>query len=141
MSYIFHKENISFRFINQQQVIAWINQVLSREKKKPGDLNFIFCSDEYLLHMNRKHLQHDYYTDIITFDYTVKSLVSGDVYISIDRVKENAQTYGVSFKNELLRVIIHGVLHLCGYKDKSDRDARLMRKKEDYYLSLWPKPI
>lgn len=139
MSYIFHKEDTAFRFLNKSLIINWLSSSLKKEKKKPGELNFIFCSDKYLLKMNRQYLQHDYYTDIITFDYSQKDLVSGDIYISIDRVKENASTYKVSFQDELLRVMIHGVLHLCGYKDKSTQAARLMREKEDYYLSLWSK--
>ena len=141
MSYIFHKEDTTFRFLDKKLIISWLNRSLEKEKKISGELNFIFCSDEYLLQINRQYLQHDYYTDIITFDYSQKNLVSGDIYISIDRVKDNAATYKVSFQNELLRVIIHGVLHLCGYKDKTKADAGLMRKKEDYYLSLWPKQI
>lgn len=141
MSYGFHKENISFRFSDKNLIINWLTASLKKEKKVPGELNFIFCSDKYLLKINREYLNHDFYTDIITFDYTQKNLVSGDIYISIDRVKENAATYRVSFQNELLRVIIHGVLHLCGYKDKTKAHARLMGEKEDYYLSLWPKQI
>lgn len=141
MSYSFHKESTVFRFSDKNLIINWLNLSLKKEKKISGELNFIFCSDKYLLKINQEYLNHDYYTDIITFDYTQKNLVSGDIYISIDRVKENATTYQVSFQNELLRVIIHGVLHLCGYKDKTRADARLMREKEDYYLSLWPKQI
>jgi rRNA maturation RNase YbeY len=139
MSYIFHKEDTSFRFLDKTLIIKWLSLCMSKEKKKEGELSFIFCSDKYLLNINRQYLQHDDYTDIITFDYTQKNLVSGDIYISIERVKENAQTYKVTFQNELLRVMVHGVLHLCGYKDKTSRDARIMREKEDYYLSLWPK--
>lgn len=139
MSYIFHKEDTRFRFPNKTLIIKWLSLCISKEKKKEGELSFIFCSDKYLLNINRQYLKHDDYTDIITFDYTQKNLVSGDIYISIDRIKENAQTYKVTFQNELLRVMVHGVLHLCGYKDKTSRDARLMREKEDYYLSLWPK--
>lgn len=141
MSYTFNKEDIRFRFSNKTLIIRWLSLSARKEKKKPGDINYIFCTDKYLLNINRKYLQHDDYTDIITFDYTVKDLISGDIYISIDRVKENAGVYKVSFQNELLRVMVHGQLHLCGYKDKSNRDAKLMREKEDYYLSLWPKQI
>jgi rRNA maturation RNase YbeY len=141
MGYSFHKENTTFRFSDKNLIINWLDNCLRKEKKISGEMNFIFCSDKYLLKINQEYLQHDYYTDIITFDYTQKNLVSGDIYISIDRVKENANTYKVSFQNELLRVIVHGVLHLCGYKDKTKAHARLMREKEDYYLSLWPKQI
>ena len=98
--------------------------------------SIIFCSDEYLLEMNRTHLDHDYYTDIITFDYTDNQIVSGDLFISVDRVRENASDFNVSFQHELHRVIIHGVLHLCGYKDKSDEEEKLMRSKENNALSM-----
>lgn len=137
MSCEFHKQNIPFRFLHKAKIISWFDHALKKEKKSAGELNFIFCSDKYLLGINRQYLNHDFYTDIITFDYSQGKQVSGDIYISIDRVKDNAKTYEVSFQDELLRVLIHGVLHLCGYKDKTKADARLMRQKEDYYLSLW----
>ena len=139
MSYSFFKEDTQFRFQDKSLIINWLSRCARNEKKTPGELNYIFCSDKYLLGINRQYLQHDDYTDIITFDYTQGNLISGDIYISIDRIKENAGIYKVSFQNELLRVMVHGLLHLCGYKDKSARDSRLMRQKEDYCLSLWPK--
>ncbi len=123
--------------LKQKRIIkSWIKETIKREKRSTGNLSFNFCTDEYLLQVNRDHLKHDYYTDIITFDFCEDRIVSGDIYISIDRVKENAKAQRESSANELCRVIIHGVLHLCGYKDKKPADARLMRQKEDYYLSL-----
>lgn len=115
----------------------WVESAIKKEKKNVGDISFNFCSDDYLLSINKEHLNHDYYTDIITFDFCENNLVSGDIYISTDRVKDNAKTEKKSISNELHRVIIHGILHLCGYKDKKPADARLMREKEDFYLSLF----
>jgi len=122
--------------INSEFLFAWFTQVCELESKSLGDLNLIFCSDEFLLQMNREHLDHDYYTDIITFDYTVDRLVSGDLFISIDRVLDNALDLSIDFMDELSRVCVHGLLHLCGYKDKSAADELLMRSKEDEMLVL-----
>lgn len=115
---------------------AWLSEVVTIETKKLGDITLVFCSDDYLLKVNQEYLDHDYYTDIITFDYSEDDFVSGDLFISIDRVKENAETNNVSFINELNRVVVHGVLHLCGYKDKSESEERTMRSKEDQMLKL-----
>ncbi|MES2780676.1 MAG: rRNA maturation RNase YbeY [Bacteroidota bacterium] len=126
--------------IRQKSLIRkWIEASIKREKKTLGEISFNFCSDEYLLSVNKEHLNHDYYTDIITFDFSENNVVSGDIYISVDRVKDNAKTERKTLSNELHRVIIHGVLHLCGYKDKKPADTRLMREKEDFYLSLFGK--
>jgi probable rRNA maturation factor len=122
--------------INPEFLFAWFTQVCELEKKVLGDVNVIFCSDEYLLEMNREHLDHDYYTDIITFDYSVEAVVSGDLFISVDRVADNAKGLSIPFLDELNRVCVHGLLHLCGYKDKSDSDELLMRSKEDEMLAL-----
>jgi probable rRNA maturation factor len=111
-----------------------INFLLENEKKVKGDISIIFCSDTYLLSMNREYLQHDYYTDIITFDYCEGPVVSGDLFISTDRVKENAAEFDISFKIELYRVIFHGLLHLAGYMDKTKEEKQLMRDKEAFYL-------
>ncbi|MCB0460671.1 MAG: rRNA maturation RNase YbeY, partial [Flavobacteriaceae bacterium] len=100
------------------------------------DISYIFCDDDYLLDINVKYLKHNTLTDIISFDYTDDGLISGDVFVSIDRVKENAEKFNVSFQDELHRVMIHGILHFCGYKDKTKEEEQLMRSKEDYYLSL-----
>jgi rRNA maturation RNase YbeY len=115
-----------------------IRDLFKKEKTRLEQLTYIFCSDEYLLEINKQHLNHNYYTDIITFDLSeTPDAVTGEIYISIDRVKDNAQTYKVSFKQELLRVIFHGALHLCGYKDKTEKDQALMRKAEDKYLQYY----
>ena len=116
--------------------ISWLSTLVEQEGWGLGDINLIFCSDEYLLGMNRTHLNHDYYTDIITFDYTEEGVISGDLFISIDRVRENAEQNGVMFHVERNRVVGHGVLHLMGYKDKSEEDQKEMTRKEDWALSL-----
>lgn len=113
---------------------SWLANVCLSEQKSLAEVNLIFCSDEYLLEMNNQYLQHDYYTDIITFDYCEGDLIIGDLFISVDRVKENAVLNKVELSNELNRVVVHGVLHLCGFKDKSDDEEKLMRSKEDFYL-------
>lgn len=122
--------------VNPEFLFAWYANVCSVEKKELGDLSVIFCSDEHLLEMNKEYLQHDYYTDIITFDYTEGDLVSGDLFISVDRVRDNADQFDSIFQDELHRVCIHGLLHLCGYKDKSEADEELMRSKENEMLLL-----
>ncbi|MDC9724286.1 MAG: rRNA maturation RNase YbeY [Urechidicola sp.] len=127
---------IEFKLENKECLLEWIAQTIEKEQFKLGEVNYIFCSDEQLLVKNIEFLNHDTYTDIISFDYTIGKLISGDIFISIDRVTENSKTFNTSFQNELNRVMIHGVLHYCGYKDKTDDDKSLMRSKEDYYLSL-----
>lgn len=109
--------------------------IIDNEGFIEGDVVLVFCSDAYLLELNQKHLNHDYFTDIITFSYQKKEVVSGDLFISIDRIKENAKNFGCSFDKELERVVYHGVLHLCGYNDKSSEQLRQMRSKEDFYLN------
>lgn len=128
-------EDVDIPGLDPEFFVSWLSDCCQSEGKKLEEVNLIFCSDEYLLDMNVKHLQHDYYTDIITFDYCEEDLVIGDLFISKDRVEENARENKVSFENELHRVIVHGVLHLCGYKDKTESDEKLMRSKEDFYLS------
>ncbi len=117
-------------------ISSWIVDSIKNEEYKEGEINYIFCDDEYLLDLNIKHLNHNTLTDIISFDDTLGRLISGDIFISIDRVKENALKFKASFNNELQRVMIHGILHFCGYNDKTKEEKELMRKKEDYYLSL-----
>lgn len=122
-----------------QYLSSWIKDVISSEGFKPGDITYIFCNDSYLYDINMKYLKHDFYTDIITFPLSFNSeIISGEIYISIDRVKENAIKYTKGFKEELSRVVVHGVLHLMGYDDHSEEDILEMRMKEDYYLSLLP---
>jgi rRNA maturation RNase YbeY len=118
----------------KQSAKMQIKSLIEKENRKVGNLCFIFCTDDFLLDINIKHLNHNYYTDVITFDYTVENTVSGDIFISLERVSENAREFGVSFNHELSRVIYHGILHLCGYNDKSEDDKQLMKEKEDFYL-------
>lgn len=114
----------------------WLQKVIRKEGRVPGDISYIFCDDEYMLTQNQAFLNHDTYTDIITFDDCFGDVVAGSILISLDRVKENADKFGKTFENELLRVVVHGTLHLCGYKDKTDDEAKLMRQKEDESLAL-----
>lgn len=130
-------EGIDFLYSSEDLLANWILKSALHESKNILSLNIIFCDDEYLLSMNQDYLNHDYYTDIITFDYSAEE-IEGELYISIDRVKENATALEVSFKHELHRVIIHGVLHLCGYGDKSEEEEKIMRSKEDFYLKSCP---
>ena len=129
-------EDTSFAFKEKRLTSRWLKFVAASEAKKLGDVGVIFCSDNYILDINIKYLQHDYYTDIITFDYCEGDRLSGDLFISVDSVRENASFYGVVFPTELNRVIVHGLLHLIGYDDHSDEDIAVMRAKENYYLSL-----
>ncbi len=130
---IYHYET-EFTLNEADNISLWLNASIEEEGKELGELNYIFCDDEYLLKVNIDHLNHDYYTDIITFDYCENDIVISDLFLSIDRIKENAKTYGVLFEEELHRVMIHGVMHLCGYKDKSEEDAEKMRERENHYL-------
>ena len=127
------------RLINSTRLKSFIVLMAAKEKKEIDELNFIFCDNDYLLDINRSNLQHDYFTDIITFGSNQgrSKTIGGEIYISVDMVKSNAESYNTSFSNELLRVTFHGVLHLCGYKDKSKNDSKLMRSKEDYYIKLY----
>lgn len=127
---------IDFELENSEEVKSWISKVILEENCNEGDINYIFCSDEYLHKINLEFLNHDTLTDIISFDYSVGKQLHGDIYISVDRVTENASDYGTEFNDELDRVIIHGILHYCGYKDKTNEEEKLMRAKEDYYLSI-----
>ena len=129
--------DIDFNIENWDKYKRWIKETIEREKVIPGDIQYIFCSDEYLLEVNRKFLNHDYYTDIVTFPLSEKDeIITGEIYISVDRIKENAGINNVDFENELARVIIHGVLHLIGYDDLNEDEKREMRAKENYYLNL-----
>jgi rRNA maturation RNase YbeY len=135
MSINFFIEDVPLPKLKKRKLTEWIKGVITSEGKKIGDISFIFCSDQYLLEVNKKFLNHDYYTDIITFDYVEDIVISGDILVSIDRVKENAITYSTTFQNEIHRILIHGVLHLLGYKDKLKKDKNLMTFKEDTYLN------
>jgi rRNA maturation RNase YbeY len=125
-----------FKLSDSLRKADWISNIISQENCREGDINYVFCSDNYLHKINVDFLNHDTLTDIISFDYSVGKELHGDIYISVDRVKENAVEYKVSFEDELARVMAHGVLHYCGYKDKTDEDIRVMRSKEDYYLTM-----
>ena len=137
MSIQYFNEDIAFPKVKKRITSSWIKHVISIEEKRVGDISFIFCSDEYLLDVNRKFLNHDYYTDIITFDDVEGNVINGDIFISVDRVKENSIEFETSFDNEVHRILIHGVLHLLGYKDKAKKDKHLMTEKEDLYLKLF----
>jgi len=126
-----------FTLANEDVFSEWIENVLTSEGKLLGELSYIFCDDEYLLEINQQYLDHDTLTDIISFDYTEGDVVSGDIFISIERVADNANDLNISFEEELKRVLIHGVLHYCGYKDKSESDEALMRFKEDEKISMF----
>ncbi len=127
-----------FEIDNEATYVSWLSQVISSENKSEGDINYIFCDDAYLLEINQQYLDHDTLTDIISFDYSVGNELHGDIFISIERVRENAIDFAVSFEDELKRVMAHGVLHYCGYKDKSESDEVLMRQKEEEKINLFP---
>lgn len=129
----FHNE-IEFVLQNQGELQRWIKKVITSENKEIGEINYIFCSDEYLLERNIKYLNHDSLTDIITFNYCKGKIITSDIMISIDRVKENSTIFDNSFSEELHRVMIHGILHLIGYDDKTEKEKILMREKENFYL-------
>lgn len=135
----YYNEDIVFPFKEKRLTSRWLKFVAESESKRLGDVAVIFCSDNYILDVNIKYLQHDYYTDIITFDYCEGERLSGDLFISVDSVRENASFYGTEFADELNRVIVHGLLHLIGYDDHTEEDIAQMRAKENYYLSQRPK--
>ena len=126
-----------FKLKDKTRIKKWLKLVAESEVYVLGDISVIFCSDNYILDINQKYLQHDYFTDIITFDYSEGTKISGDLFISVDSVRENSIEYGTDFEDELHRVIVHGVLHLIGYDDHTDSQTMVMRSKEDYYLSLY----
>jgi probable rRNA maturation factor len=132
--FTFHHEDVACQMPDSDMLIDWLTQVAEAEQRPLQELNYIFCSDEYLRGVNQKYLNHDYYTDVITFPYSEDTLY-GDIFISVDRVQENAATEKVSFHHELCRVMVHGLLHLAGYRDESDAEEQEMRTKENLYLS------
>lgn len=132
----FFKEDISFRLPKIKEKRDWLNRCIESEDKLTGEISYVFCSDDYLHQMNLQYLNHDTLTDVITFDYSEGNLLSGDIYISIPRVKENAQIFSLTFQEELNRVMVHGILHLCGYKDKTAKEVKKMRSKEEEKLGL-----
>lgn len=140
MAIHFFTEDTSFQLDRPAFYTSWLTSIISENKKKLESLNYIFCSDENLLKINQDHLDHDYYTDIITFDNSESSAsIEADIYVSVDRVRENADQHRVTFDNELSRVLVHGLLHLLGYNDKTESETKLMREKETAYISLQEK--
>lgn len=137
----FFNEDVDFKIPNPRKTKTWLKDIIESEGFELNQLNYIFCSDEYLLSVNQQYLNHDFYTDIITFDNSeeIEGIVEGDIFISIDRVKENAEQLSKTFKEELLRVLAHGVLHLVGYDDHEDEDELVMRQKEDTYIATFSK--
>jgi len=132
----YFSEDVPLPKIEKRKSTRWIKSTILSEGKRVGDISFIFCSDNYLLEVNKTYLDHDYFTDIITFDYVEGMLINGDIFISVDRVLDNSVEFKTTFENELNRILIHGVLHLVGYKDKNKKDKLLMTAKEDFYLKL-----
>jgi rRNA maturation RNase YbeY len=132
----FHYET-EFELADEAQIVSWISKVITSEEKDEGDINYIFCDDKYLHKLNVEFLNHDTLTDIISFDNSVGNELHGDIFISVERVADNAKDFKVSFEEELRRVMVHGVLHYCGYKDKTDGDQELMTQKEDEKLQLF----
>lgn len=126
-----------FKLENEDVFSDWLSKVISSEIKNEGEINYIFCDDEYLLEINQQYLDHDTLTDIISFDYSVGNELHGDIFISVERVRDNAHDFNVSFDDELKRVMVHGVLHYCGYKDKSEKDELLMREKEEEKMKMF----
>jgi rRNA maturation RNase YbeY len=126
-----------FRLKQVKHHRTWLSSVIISEGKKEGDINYVFCDDNYLLEINKSYLNHDTLTDIISFDYSVGNELHGDIYISVDRVHENAKDFNVSFQDEMKRVLVHGILHYCGYKDKTHKDEQLMRSKEDEKIKMF----
>lgn len=134
----FFQEDVSFTLPDKKGLKAWVKKVSNEHDTSVKDVNYIFCSDDYLLNVNRKYLNHDYYTDIVTFDQSdEEDTISADIFISIDRVKENAESSGITFDHELRRVMIHGILHLLGYNDQTPQEKEAIRKKEEDCLSLY----
>ena len=131
----FETDDCSMPDINHSFVAGWINSIAAMHGKKAGEINYLFCSDAKILEYNKQYLEHDFYTDIITFDYSDEHKIAGDIYIGIETVTSNAILLGMNFEQELFRVIIHGVLHLCGFKDKTPQDESIMHKQEDIALS------
>ncbi len=132
----YYNEDTAFVFKGRTLNNRWLRLVAGSEIRRIGDISIIFCSDNYILDVNMRYLQHDYFTDIITFDYCEGDKLSGDLFISVDSVRENALYYGTEFEDELNRVMVHGLLHLIGYDDHTEEEQKVMREKEDYYLSL-----
>jgi len=134
----FYFEKVHFTLKERGNLKGFINNLIAKEKRKLNKLNYIFCSDKALLRINRKYLGHNFYTDVVTFNLSSSPKeILADIYISVDRIKENAKDFQIPLKEELHRVMFHGLLHLCGYNDKTERQKKLMRKREDFYIALY----
>lgn len=138
MAIAFYAEDVDLPPINQENIRNWIHQVAQGYGKKTGEISYIFCSDAKILDVNRQYLQHDYYTDIITFDYTAGTKISGDIFISLDTVRSNSEAFHTTYKEELHRTIIHGILHLCGINDKGPGEREIMEACENKALAILP---
>ncbi|MDD3508742.1 MAG: rRNA maturation RNase YbeY [Parabacteroides sp.] len=138
MAIAYYAEEVKLPAIKKKAVGDWIRKVASLYGKRTGDISYIFCSDEKILEVNKQYLQHDYYTDIISFDYTEGTKISGDLFISLDTVKSNSENFGTDYTEELHRIIIHGILHLCGINDKGPGEREIMTQKENEALALLP---
>ena len=136
MAIIYQTEDVKLPTLKKRIISSWIKKVADKYNKKVGDIAYIFCNDKRILDINKEYLQHDYYTDIITFDYTEGDLISGDIFISLDTVKSNSEQFGTSYLNEIQRIIIHGVLHLCGINDKSPQERANMTQQENEALAI-----
>ena len=128
---------LDFKLEDETAFSDWLSKVISSEIKNEGEINYIFCDDDYLLEINQQYLNHDTLTDIISFDYSMGNELHGDIFISIERVRENATDFNVAFEEELKRVLVHGVLHYCGYKDKNEEDEKFMRQKEEEKMKMF----
>ena len=133
----FHCKDCQYRPANKSRIAEWLNKSVQHQKKSIGNISIVFCSDEHLLQINKQYLNHNYFTDIITFDYSTNNVISGDLFVSIDRLRDNAANLEINLQLEVRRVLVHGVLHLCGYNDKSPADKKLMTAKEDFYLARY----
>ncbi|GHS91711.1 endoribonuclease YbeY [Bacteroidia bacterium] len=136
MAIAFQSDDIRLPIIKRRYTANWIKSVASFYQKKTGDITYIFCSDEKILDINKTYLNHDYYTDIITFDYSEGNVIAGDLFISLETVRSNSEKFGTDYNEELYRVMIHGILHLCGFEDKTSKDRKLMRERENEALKL-----
>jgi len=137
MAILFVSEGVKKPKLKFKDISFWIKQIILNNNLIAGNITYIFCNDEYLLDINKRFLTHDYFTDIITFDYCAGNMISGDMYISVDRVKENCEVFNDSYENEILRVVVHGLLHLLGYKDSSDTERELIREMENKCILIF----
>ena len=139
MAIRFSNQDIKFKLKDKRRVVTWIKKIANNHNKVTGEISIVFVNDDYILSINNQYLNHNYFTDIITFDYSEKNIIEGDVFISVDTVESNSKTFNTTFNNELLRVIAHGILHLIGFKDKKPNEQKIMREQEDFALEIFYK--